>query len=217
MISRSFFTGAICAFLLTGCSTVGDLFDRRQNATNQELSVEPSLLSIYLADVETLMSGDNAARNRAWRRVDLDYQAAPTTRNQLRYALALATPGHSGTDLARADGMLTELLQTPELLLAEESMLATVHLGLLRSRVTAESNARQANNSESQTHARELAEARAQLAQLALLRQDNERLRAALAETEEKLRAITNIERSIRERDDESNGYRNSTEGTGRD
>ena len=43
----------------------------------------------------------------------------PTTSNRLRYALALATPGYSGTDPVAAQRQLAELLARPETLLAE--------------------------------------------------------------------------------------------------
>ncbi|MEM7613145.1 MAG: hypothetical protein AAF270_15785 [Pseudomonadota bacterium] len=201
----------LCALMLVcltafmaGCGAVENLLDSRQTATNQTLSVEESTLSIYLADIELLLS-DSVAGDRAWRELQLDYERAPTTTNQLRLAMALATPGHAHTDLARADGMLTSLLLQPELLLSDERLLASVHLGLLRSRISAESVARQANNSATRSNERELAAAKAQLS---LLQQDNAKLRSELTAAEDKLRAITLIERSIREREDEptSNG-----------
>ena len=189
--------------LLTGCGSFSDLVGRRQMATNQQVSVDNSTITVYLADVATLLSEDNAAAARAWRELELDYERAPTTTNQLRLALAKATPGHAHTDFAAADSMLTSLLMKPELLLGDEQLLARVHLGLLRDRISTESVARQASSSASRNAERELATARAQLS---LLQQDNTRLRKALAETEDKLRAITLIERSIREREDEPTG-----------
>lgn len=196
-----------CAVAISGCGSFEQLMDRRQTATNQELSVEKSTLSIYLADVETLLAADAAARERSWKNLSLDHERAATTTNQLRLALAMATPGHAHTDLASADAMLTALLQKPQLLLSDEQMLARVHLGLLRSRISAESMARQASDSETRSSARELAAARAQLS---VLQSDNQRLRKALTESEEKLKAMTLIERSIREREDESGGNRSS-------
>ncbi|MEN7342890.1 MAG: hypothetical protein AAAFM81_08085, partial [Pseudomonadota bacterium] len=179
------------------------LMDRRQSATNQELSVEPSTLSIYLADVNRLLGGDSQTKERTWQELSLDFERAPTTTNQLRLALALATPGHPYSDLARADGMLTALLQKPQLLLGDERLLAEVHLSLLRATVNAESQARQAGNTASRSTARELATARSQLT---LLQSENRRLRESLEETEEKLQAITLIERSIREREEDEPG-----------
>ncbi|MEL7297486.1 MAG: hypothetical protein AAGJ86_07465 [Pseudomonadota bacterium] len=150
-----------------------------------------------------MLNGEGTNATRTWQELNLEYERAPTTTNQLRLALALATPGHSYTDLARADGMMTALLQKPQLLLADEQLLARVHLGLMRASVSAESQARQANDTASRNSARELALARSQLT---LLRKDNERLRTALAETEEKLQAMTLIERSIREREEDESG-----------
>lgn len=201
--------------LIVGCGTVSKVMDRRQIATNQELSVDTSPVSVYLADIETLLGTDATAKDRTWRELELDHSRAATTTNRLRLALAMATPGHAATDLAEADAMLTSLLLEPERLQPEERLLATVHLGLLRSRINVESAARQASTSATRNNERELAAARSQLA---LLQQDNRRLRSSLTETEEKLRAITLIERSIRERNDESAGIRSQnseTEGNG--
>ena len=186
------------ALLLSGCSSIGGLFEGSGESIDADVSQEPSTVQIYLADVDRLLGPDPTVADRTWRELELDFQRAPTTTNTLRLSLAMATPGHANTDLARADGMLTDLLQRPELLLTDEQLLASVHLALLRSRVSAESSARQASNTESRSNARELAAARAQLE---LLQADNTRLRSALAETEQKLAAITEIERTIRERD----------------
>ncbi|MEO0346878.1 MAG: hypothetical protein AAF229_11530 [Pseudomonadota bacterium] len=186
------------ALLLSGCSSVGGLFEGSGESIDSNVSQEPSTVQIYLADVDRLLGPDPTAADRTWRELELDFERAPTTTNALRLSLAMATPGHANTDLARADGMLTDLLQRPELLLTDEQLLASVHLALLRSRVSAESSARQASNTESRSNARELAAARAQLE---LLQADNTRLRGALAETEQKLAAISEIERTIRERD----------------
>jgi hypothetical protein len=183
---------------MTACGAVGNLLDRRQSATNQTLTVEQSTLSLYLADIETLLEGEPDKKARVWDELQLDFTRTPTTTNRLRLALALATPGHRWSDAARADALLTELLLQPELLLADEQLLASVQLGMLRSRLSAETEARQAGNSATRTSERELAAARAQVE---LLRSDNARLRSDLEEAEEKLRAFSLIERSIRERD----------------
>jgi hypothetical protein len=42
---------------------------------------------------------------------------SPTTSNRLKYALALAIPGHSGSDPVAAQRQLSELLARPETLL----------------------------------------------------------------------------------------------------
>ena len=189
-----------CAIALPGCETVGGLFDGGPEPIDAGSSAERSAVQTYLSDVDRLLGPDPSVADRAWREVSLDYERAPTTTNTLRLALALGTPGHASTDLARADALLTDLLLRPELLLTDEQLLASVHLGLLHSRVSAESVARQASNTATRSNERELAAARAQLE---LLQADNARLRSALADTEQKLSAITEIERSIRERDED--------------
>ena len=199
MASRHLAIAAL-VLLASGCGTVGNLFGERTETIDAPRTNERTTVQRYLGDVERLLSDDADTTSRAWRELALDYERAPTTTNTLRLALGMATPGHANTDLVRADALLTDLLQRPELLLSDEQLLASVHLSLLRSRVSAESVARQASSSATRSNERELAAARAQLE---LLRSDNARLRRTLEETEQKLAAMTEIERSIRERDED--------------
>ena len=188
MASRHLAIAAL-VLLASGCGTVGNLFGERTETIDAPRTNERTTVQRYLGDVERLLSDDADTTSRAWRELALDYERAPTTTNTLRLALGMATPGHANTDLVRADALLSD-----------EQLLASVHLSLLRSRVSAESVARQASSSATRSNERELAAARAQLE---LLRSDNARLRRTLEETEQKLAAMTEIERSIRERDED--------------
>ena len=96
----------------------------------------------------------------------------------------------------RCDGVLREVLDQEELLTREELALATIHLASAeRLAGAAEETERvrdassRAARTEEQALTRRLANARA----------ENEQLRRDLAEAEQKLEAITSIERSIRE------------------
>ena len=215
MVKRAHLSILLVATLLcASCSTFDSWMGSRQSATDQTLSVDDGALSLYLAPVETLLTGDAQVQARVINELMLDYHRAATTTNSLRLALALAAPNHAGSDLARADAMLTQLLQQPERLLADERLLASVELGLLRERITARSEAREAGNKQTRSAEQELAALRASMT---LLQKDYTRLRDELAQTQEKLRAIILIERSIRERDDEAQGDARNTAKTTND
>ena len=68
----------------TACGSVGKVFDRRQSATNQPLTVEASTVSLYLSDIRTLLEGDAKSQARVWDELQLDFTRATTTPNRLR-------------------------------------------------------------------------------------------------------------------------------------
>ena len=72
--------------------------------------------------------GDPARQAELFQSVKDAAELTPTTSNRLRYALALATPGYSGSDPVAAQRQLAELLARPETLLPIERLLATVEL-----------------------------------------------------------------------------------------
>jgi ABC-type dipeptide/oligopeptide/nickel transport system ATPase subunit len=74
------------------------------------------------------------AANASRRRVE----TAPTPSRQLRFALILATPGHPGTDLPRAQRLLRELMANPEMLMTGERSLAFLELQQIDDHLTLE-------------------------------------------------------------------------------
>lgn len=185
---------------VSGCSSLNDLFDRRQNATNQKVTVAESTTSLYLRNLESLVSPDADERTAVFRDIDEDFRAAPTTTNRLRLAMALATPDEAFSDEIRAQQMLTEILAQPDLLLDDERALARMQLAALEARLNAQRAAQVARTSASRSSGEELAALRNQLA---AAERRNAELALALGQAEEKLRAITQIERSIRERNED--------------
>ena len=75
-----------------------------------------------------LPEGDPARQAEIFQSAKDAATLTPTTSNRLKYALALATPGHSGSDPVAAQRQLSELLATPETLLPVERLLAMVEL-----------------------------------------------------------------------------------------
>jgi hypothetical protein len=122
---------------------------------------------------------------------------APTTSNKLKFSLALATPGHVGSDPVAAQRQLAELLATPETLLPAERLLALVELQDVEQRLILQEENKQLRD-EAQSELREKLQALGR--RLTAESDDNARLRKALDEAQAKLEAVTHIERSINDR-----------------
>ena len=122
----------------------------------------------------------------------------PGPNTQLRLALVLATPGHAESNPERAQSMLREVLTQTLLLTPAEIALATIHLNNVERMIVANAEARRLRTSSSRA-ARTEEQAIGQ--RLATVEAENRQLRRELEEAEDKLEAITTIERSIREQE----------------
>jgi hypothetical protein len=188
--------------LVSGCQTTTDWIKGRRTATAEDAVIlgAPEA-NTYLAELYELVAGDPATQAE----IIADAQSAatltPGTSTQLRYALILATPGHSESDGAAAQGMLREILAQQELMTPAEISLATIYLQDVETRIVLDSEARRlrAENSRAAT-----TEAAAINQRLARIEAENRQLRESLADAEAKLEAITSIERSIREQSNDN-------------
>ena len=128
--------------------------------------------------------------------VERAYAAAPTTSNTLRYAIALAMPGHPASNAAEGKKLLETLLANPERMLTNERLLASVVLQVVTARLKLDADSRRLLATvDERTRAQANSDRRAQS-----LADDNARLRKALEEAQAKLDAIRAIERTIIER-----------------
>jgi hypothetical protein len=196
----------LCCLAASACSSGAALFGDRNSAPGDAgdtravaaTAFDSQGLRIYLETMQALIEGDAVVQAEVFESTMDAALTSPTTTNRLRYALALATPGHAGADPVEAERRLSELLAAGETLLPEERTLATIHLQEVEERLildTAAQQQRQRSAAEVSRLSNDSAE-RLQAAQ-----EENRRLRTELDEAQEKLDAITNIERSIRERD----------------
>jgi hypothetical protein len=159
-------------------------------------------LGIYLETMQALIEGDAVLQAETFESAAEAAALAPTTTNRLRFALALATPGHTGANLLEAQRSLAALLAVSDTLLPEERILATIHLQEVEERLILDAAARQ----QQQTSAAEIARLDADRTErLEAVQAENQRLRDELADAQDKLEAITSIEREIRERDGATN------------
>lgn len=199
----------VLATALHGClATVGSRATTAQYgqpvvlATDDSNRLNGDEVGLYLATMQALAADDPVLQADTFRAVAIAAETDPTTTNRLNFALALATPGHPSSDPAAAQKLLTELLASGTSLLPEERILAQHHLKEVEQRLILDAEAKDLRD---QLTAARSARSAQNARQVESLREENERLRAELAEAREKLDAITNIERSIRERENGAN------------
>ena len=190
--------GAALLVILTGCA-LGGLQSKQKAAPAAPERPEPvaSVITPILEMMRTLPEGDPARQAELFQSVKEAAQISPTTSNRLKLALALATPGHGGSDAVAARRQLSELLATPETLLPVERLLALVELQQVDERLVLQTENSKLRDDASHDSRDKLSTLNRRLsAEL----DENARLRKALDEAQAKLDAVTHIERSINDR-----------------
>jgi hypothetical protein len=162
--------------------------------TQQDLGAIAPLLEM----MSNLPRGDPARQAELFQSAKDAADLAPTTSNRLKYALALATPGYSGSDPVAAERHLSELLARPETLLPIERLLALVELKEVEQRLILQAENKRMREDASRDDSRDKLQAVNR--RLAAESDENVKLRKALEEARAKLEAITHIERSINDR-----------------
>jgi len=194
----------LIAATLVACSSSGGVFGGGNSAANAPSSSPAgsapaeSGVEIYLQTMRDLVEGDTVLQADVFRNAESAALFEPTTTNRLNYALALATPGHPSANAPEAQRLLAEVLAAGDTLLAEERILAVVHLKEVEQRLILDA---QAQRLQQEAAAASSAQNNQAAEQLRNALEENRRLRLELDDAREKLDAITNIERSIRERE----------------
>ncbi len=165
-----------------------------QDHTPSDLTPITPLLEM----MSELPKGDPARQAELFQSAKDAAALSPTTSNRLRYALALATPGHSGSDPVAAQRQLSELLARPETLLSVERLLAMVELQEVDKRLVLQAENARLRDEASHDDSRDKLQAANR--RLTAETDENARLRKALDEARAKLDAVTHIERSINDR-----------------
>ena len=184
---------------LSGCGQTSDWIKGRSSSqpTDPGIIGAPEI-DVYVAELGKIASGDPASQAEIYADAAAAAQLTPDASTNLRLGLVLAIPGHPEYDPERAQSILREVLAQTILLTPAEISLATIHLNYVERQIVADSESRQQSvsssriaRSEQQTLSQRLADAEA----------DNRQLRQDLDEAEEKLEALSSIERSIREQE----------------
>jgi len=157
---------------------------------------EAALLANYLEVLQHLVQGAPAEQAEILSSARHDYETAPTPGHQLRYAMVLATPDHPGTDCAKAQQLLRQLIATQETLLPAERAMAFLTLKNVEQTLaeTAEIQHLQAS-ADHNDHDRYATATLTRRLQSEM--DDNARLHKELDEAHAKLDAIANIERAL--------------------
>lgn len=203
---------AVAALSLPGCGLTDKLRKEAQAAANPASAPAPpppstgGIAPNYLDIMQSLSKQDPARQADLFYEVEREYTRAPTTASTLRYAVALVTPGHPASSPNEGKRLLETLLATPERMTQDERTLAAVllHETNVRLKLEAENRRLLATlDDRSRTQANSDKRIQAQI-------EENARLRRALAEAQQKLDAIKEIERSIIERSPTPPGNRDA-------
>jgi len=182
---------------LAACGVPEGVKTQRPAPTPVE-AVDAGAIAPVLELMSSLPQGDPARQAELFQQAKDAAELSPTTSNRLRYALALATPGHSGADPVAAQRQLSELLARPETLLPIERMLAIVELKEVEQQLVLLADTKRLRDEAARdSHDDRLATINRRLA---AENDENARLRKALDEARAKLEAVTHIERSINDR-----------------
>jgi hypothetical protein len=196
-----------------GCSMGGSMFGGSSSANRQvAVSEDPGIdliltpgefdsrtLSVYFDLMLRLGDDDPLARAEAFNSARNAWQNAPITTNKLRYALALSVPGHAGSDPVEAARLLREVLSIPDIL-PEERTLAEIQLHQAGRLEVLEANAEELQNLATTNAAEQSAESAATIRRLET---EIATLRMELEDATDMLDALTSIEDSISEREDQ--------------
>lgn len=183
-----------------GCAQVRDWMklERSSDAANGVILGAPAPEQ-YLDEMYRLATGDPATQAEIFADADAAATLTPGPSSRMRLALILSVPGHAQSDLDRAQDLFRDLLSQPELLTSTEISLATVHLRDVEQRLLL---GRETERLRAESVQLASSERRAIERRLAYAEEQNRKLQNALDEAEQKLEAITTIERSIREQAD---------------
>lgn len=202
-IRKSVITVGLVALVMTaGCESTSNWLKGRKTADADDIVLGAPDVSQYLNELYALASGDPATQAEIYADAEAAATLTPGTSTALRFALVVATPGHSESDSARGQSLLREVLAQKDMMNSAEIELATIYLRDVEARYVLEAEAQRLRGASSRAASTE----EAAIAQrMARIEAENRRLRESLADTEAKLEAITSIERSIREQSEIEN------------
>lgn len=198
LIRRVVATAMVLA-MATGCAETSNWIKGRSGsvAANSDV-VGDERLDAMIDELGQVASGDPALQAEIYADAAAAAQLTPDVDTQLRLGLVLAVPGHPEYDPQTAQSILREVLAQTVLLTAGEISLATLQLNNVERQIVADSESRRQQTSSARTaETRE----RTLLRQVEALQTENQQLQQNLDEAEEKLEAITTIERSIRDQE----------------
>ena len=194
---RNIATLAILVALTAGCAQTKEWLNGiRMPGSSKSVILGAPGAEQYIQEMYQLARGDPATQAEIYADAESTAKLTPGPSTKLRYALILATPGHSASNPQEAQGIFRELLSQTEMMTPAEIALASIHLDVVEQQIVfgAENRRLRSVNSRAAT-----SEEQAVAQRIAKVESENRQLRRSLQEAEQKLAAITSIERSIRE------------------
>ncbi|HMD74078.1 MAG TPA: hypothetical protein VKG05_09485 [Steroidobacteraceae bacterium] len=189
------------AAAVTGCSAGGFGGQKAANPPDAErVPLNTGPIAPILEMMSNLPQRDPASQAETFQSVKDAAELTPTTSNRLRYALALATPGHAGADPVAAQRQLSQLLARPETLLPAERWLALIEFREVEQQLILQAEAKRLRDAALRDTHGDGDKLAASNRRLAAEIDENARLRKALDEARAKLEAVTHVERSINDR-----------------
>ncbi len=188
----------LCLIAMSGCSSGGQ--KAASPVETERVPLDTGPIAPILEMMSNLPQRDPASQAETFQSVKDAAELTPTTSNRLRYALALATPGHSGADPVAAQRQLSQLLARPETLLPVERWLALIELREVEQQLILQAEAKRLRDAAVRDTHGDDDKLAASNRRLAAETDENARLRKALEEAKAKLEAVTHIERSINDR-----------------
>lgn len=190
--------------LLAGCAQTKSWMDigksdsggSSQSSSAEVLGAPPA--EDYLNDLADIASGDPARQAEIFEDARARAQLTPNPSTRLRYALVLAAPGHPESNPQEAQSLLREIMTQAPLMTQAEIDLARISLTSVEQRIVLESENRRLRNASDRA---QRTQEQAVSQRLASVEAENRRLRDELTDAEQKLKAITSIEQSIRQQD----------------
>ena len=188
---------ALCA--LGGCGVLSPLSNPKPPPPDEleRKSSDYGPVAPLLQLMSELPQGDPARQAELFQSAKDQASLSPTTSNRLKYAVALATPGHSGSDPVAAQRQLSELLARPETLLPDERLLALVELQDVDQRLILQAENQRLRDEASQDSRDKLQAANRRLQAES---DENARLRKALDEARDRKSTRLNSSHSIASR-----------------
>jgi len=189
------------AAAVAGCSAGGFGGQKAANPPDVErVPLNTGPIAPILEMMSNLPQRDPASQAETFQSVKDAAELTPTTSNRLRYALALATPGHAGADPVAAQRQLSQLLARPETLLPAERWLALIEFREVEQQLILQAEAKRLRDEALRDTHGDGDKLAASNRRLAAEIDENARLRKALDEARAKLEAVTHVERSINDR-----------------
>ncbi len=191
-----------CAFI-SGCES---LVVNKPVAPVATATPVNSILNDYVELLAALSSTDKVQQSDVFYAVEKAQTQAPTTLNVLRYAIALACPGHPNSDPVKGKRLLEQTLASPERINSNEQAIAVTMLNIADQWLKTQTEMRRlAATVDDRTRTQSNSDRRFQAQTEEILK-----LRKALDAAQQKLDAIRDIEKSISERSTSPTGTRES-------